>query len=67
MKDCFLKQLKERHGEEIFVISRVDMNAINDFIKQHHPEVHEEMKEKINFDITPVDIKDFDGFVYWME
>ena len=67
MDEKLLKDLKERHGEEVFVVSRKDMEGFTDFMRENHPEVYEYMKEHQNFDMTPISIKDYKGFKYWAE
>lgn len=49
-------ELFNRHGNNVLVMSTSDWETFKETFKAKYPEVYEDMKKNMNFNLTPVTI-----------
>jgi hypothetical protein len=52
----FEPEIVERHGTDILIMSEADWTCFKEKVKAKYPELYEEFKETMNFELTPVKI-----------
>lgn len=54
--NTFDPEIIERHGNDLLIISHADWVCFRENVKAKYPELYEEFKETMNFDMTPVTV-----------
>jgi len=51
------EELIKRHGKEVYVMGKEDWNTFTKRLKELEPAVYKMVKDRMNFQITPMDME----------